>query len=222
MDKRLGSIRILDSFKIYKSKICLMFVIVFSLSLVLLYLQPDSTALMASSQNISGVVTSIFVHKDIVHLGVNLTLAFTALLLYSFSSIISGGRDDNFMVLAIWLSTIVATLAYVFMFPHSRVAGSSGLVSAFLGGIMTFAFLDAWAESALSAKTIQSIIGTFFFIAFIYLNLNVDPDTNVVVHLMSFSIMVFLVLLKPFWHTILAKTRARSRMCHALDVFFKV
>jgi membrane associated rhomboid family serine protease len=184
-----------------------MFAIVFSLSLVLLYLQPDSTALMASSQNIPGVVTSIFVHKDIVHLGVNLTLAFTALLLYSFSNIISGRRNDNFMVMATLLSAILANLAYVFMSPYSRVAGSSGLVSAFLGGIMTFAFLDAWTESALAAKTIQSIIGTFFFSAFIYLNLTVGPDTNVVVHLMSFSIMVFLVSLKPFWNTILAKTR---------------
>jgi hypothetical protein len=86
-----------------------------------------------------------------------------ALLLYSLSSIISGTRNDSFMALAAGLSAILANLAYAFTSPYSSVAGSSGLVSAFLSGTMIFAFLGAWAESTLSTKTIQSVIGTFFF-----------------------------------------------------------
>lgn len=195
-ENRFKSIRILDFFKIYKSKIFLMFMIVFSLSLLLFYLPQVSTDLIASSQNIPGTITAILVHKDFTHLGINFLLAFAALLLYSLSSTISGIRHDNFILPAIWFSAILANLVYVIMSPNSSVSGSSGLVSAFLGGVMTFAYISAWNESVQRLKVIQSTIGMFLFITFIVLNLNTNPDINIIVHLMSFSIMVFLVLLK--------------------------
>lgn len=180
--------------RIYLSKICLMFVMVLFLSLLLLYLPQTAANLKASSQNIFGVVTSILVHKDVAHLGANMLIAFWALLFYSLTSSISGMRNESFTIIAIWVSAILANLAYVFICPTKTVGGSSGLVSAFLAGIATFAYIDARAQTVQRHKIIQSFIGTLLFAAFIVLNLNTSPDTNVIVHLLSFFIAVILVM----------------------------
>lgn len=185
-----------DSLGIFKSKICLMFVIVFCLSLSLLYLPNLAIDLMASSQNILGVVTGIFVNKDFGYLIGNFLLAFITLLFYFVSSTISGIRNDKFLAMGIWFSAILANFAYVFISPYSRVGGSSGLVSAFLGGVVVLAYVSAYIEPVRSSKIIQSIIGSFLFTIFIILNLNTASDINVPVHLMSFSVMAFLSLLK--------------------------
>jgi membrane associated rhomboid family serine protease len=171
-----------------------MFVIVLFLSLLLLYLPQTATNLMASSQNILGVVTSIFVHKDVTHLGVNMLIAFSALLFYSLASSISGIRNESFTIVTIWISAILANLAYVLIYPNSRVGGSSGLVSAFLASIATFAYINAWTQTVQRHRIVQSLIGTYLFAVFIVLNLNTSPDTNVIVHLLSFFIAVFLVM----------------------------
>jgi membrane associated rhomboid family serine protease len=169
---------------------------------------------MASSQNIPGVVTSVFINKDFGDFSGNLFVAFVVLSFYSLSSTISGKRNDNLFIVAMWVSAILANLAFVLMSPayltiHAGSSGltyvwvlpttygSSGLVSAFLSGVIILAYKSAWAEPVLRFK--QFVIGIGLFALFIVLNLNVSPSTNIAVHLMSFLIMVFFVLSKRFW-----------------------
>jgi len=53
---------------------------------------------------------------------------------------------------------------------------------------------SARAQTVQRHKIIQSFIGVSLFAVFIALNLNTSPDTNVIVHLLSFFIAVFLVM----------------------------
>jgi membrane associated rhomboid family serine protease len=182
-----------------------MFIIVFSISLLLLFLPNFAATLMASSQNIPSAFTSVFVHKDFTHLGTNIILALTALLLYSPSTAISGKRNGTFIVLAIWISTILANLAYLNTAPYSRIGGASGLVSAFLGGAMTIAYLNARTEPVPRTKAVQFFLGTLLLVVFIVLNLNVDADASMAVHLSSFFNTVVLMLAKHFLSSFFSK-----------------
>ena len=193
MNKRSKSLKVLDF------KIGLMFAIVFASSFfLLLYFPQVPPELAVSSKNFLGIVTSIFVHKDFCHFGINLVVAVVTILFYSFSSFISGIRNDKFMVGAIWLSAIIANLAFVFISPDLSV-GSSGLVSAFMGGATTFALINAWKAPDGHIKKIQIIIGVLLFVVFVFLNFFSSTDTNNVVHWIAFFTMVSIVLLKQLW-----------------------
>jgi membrane associated rhomboid family serine protease len=182
-----------------------MFAIVFATSLILLGLPSLSGVLMASARNIPSAFTAVFVHKDLVHLGANLLLTLAVLLLYSLSNMISGKKSDNFLVLAIWIATVSATLAFVNLAPNARVGGSSGLVSAFMSGAVVTACLNAWVEPVPRNKAFQLVIGTLLVCAFAVLNLNVDPETNVAVHLSAFFYMAVLMLAKRFLSSFLSR-----------------
>lgn len=138
-------LRALSFLTIFKNSLCFTFIIVFSLSSLLLCLPNIDAILMTSPQNIQGAFASVFVHKDFTHLIANVTLAFAALLAYSISNAISDAGNDNFIVLAIWISAILANLAYVRTIPYLVSYGSSGLVSALIGGVAIVAYLNAWA-----------------------------------------------------------------------------
>jgi hypothetical protein len=208
-EKPSESIRALGFSMIFKNSLCLMFVIVFSVSSFLLCFPKLDPAWAASSQNIENAFASVFVHKNFTDLIANVMLAFALLLTYSISNAISGTRNDNFIILAIWISAILANLAYVKTMPYSSSCGSSGLVSAFLSGVMVIAYLNAWAESVPSIKVAQFVIGTFLLAAFIALNLYVNPDTNVFVHLNSFFNMTILMLTKRFLSSFFSKADLR-------------
>jgi hypothetical protein len=205
-EKPLESIRALDFSMIFKNSLCFMFATVFLLSSLLLCFPNLDPTLAASSQNIESVFASVFIHKDFTHLIANAILAFALLLTYSISNAISGTRKDNFVILAIWISAILANLACVKTMPYLSSYGSSGLVSAFLSGVMVVAYLNAWAESVPSVKAAQFAIGTFLLAAFIALNLYVNPDTNVNVHLNAFANMAILMLAKRFLSSFFSKT----------------
>lgn len=196
----------LDFLIFFKTNLCFMFVIVFSLSSFLLCLPNLDTILVTSSQSIQGAFASIFVHKDFTHLIANALLAFAALIAYSISNTISDTGNDNFIVLAMWISALLANLAYVKTIPYLISFGSSGLVSALLCGVTIISYMNAWVDPLPRVKVIQFAIGTFLFGAFIALNLNVNPDTNVAVHLSSFSYMAMLMLGKRFLSSFFSKT----------------
>jgi membrane associated rhomboid family serine protease len=198
--------RALDFLAIFKTRFFFMFIIVFSVSSLLLCLPNLDAAWMASSQNIESAFTSVFVHRDFTHLIANITLSLVALLLYSISNTISGNGKDNFLILAVWTSAVLANLAYAKTIPYAISYGSSGLVSAFLSGVIIIAYLNAWTEPVPRVKVAQFAIGTFLLAAFVALNLDVDPDTNVAVHLNSFFYMAVLMLAKRFLSSFFSKT----------------
>ena len=204
-EKPSESTRISDFFTIFKTKLLLMFVIVFAISSVLLGFPSLASGLMASSRNVVSAFTAVFVHKDLAHLGSSLILTLAVLLLYSLSNTISGKSSDNFIILAIWISTISASLAFVNLAPNARVGGSSGLVSAFLSGAVVTAYLNAWTEPVRRNRAFQIIIGTILVGAFVTLNLNVDAETNVTVHLSAFLYMAALMLAKRFLSSFFSK-----------------
>ena len=195
-----------DFLMILKNNLCFTFIIIFSVSSLLLCFPNLNAAWTATSQNVESAFTSVFVHKDFTHLAANVMLAFVALLAYSISSAISGTRNGNFIILATWASAILANLAYQKTIPCSISYGSSGLVSAFLSGVIIIAYLNAWAEPAPRLKLAQFAIGTFLLAAFIALNLDVSPDTNVTAHLSAFFNMAFLMLTKRFLSAFFSKT----------------
>lgn len=203
LEKPAQSIKLLD---IFKTNLCFMFIIIFSLSSLLLCLPNFDAALMTSSQSIQSAFASVFVHKDFTHLIANVMLAFAALLAYSISNTISNIRSDYFIILAIWISAILAHLAYEKTMLYSVSYGSSGLVSALLGGVMIIAYLNAWAESTPRIRVAQFAIGTFFLAAFVALNLDVNPAMNVAVHLSSFLYAAVLILAKRFLASFFSKT----------------
>jgi len=194
--KRLKSISVLD-FAVF-----LMFAVVFSASLLLLNFFPQfQPSLMSSSQNILGIFTSPFVHKDYLHLLANAVFALLAFIFYFITRLISSAKsNDKFLIVAIWFSAILANLIYVFISPTQNSGGSSGLVSAFYGGVITFTFTDALTEHVSNLKKLSfTLSGVFLLAAFVVMNINTSSDTNVIVHLTSFSISVFLVLLYSLW-----------------------
>jgi len=204
-EKSSESTKVLDFLMIFKTKLFLMFVIVFAISLILLGFPNLAPGLMASSRNVLSAFTSVFVHKDLAHLGASLILTLTVLLLYSLSNTIAGKSSGNFIILAIWISTISASLAFVNLAPNARVGGSSGLVSAFLSGAVVTAYLNAYEDPVRHNRVFQLIIGTILVVAFVILNLNVDAETNVTIHLSSFLYMAVLMLGKRFLSSFFSK-----------------
>jgi len=198
--------RALDFLMIFKSNLCLMFIMVFSASSFLLCFPNLDAAFMAPSQNILGAFASVFVHRDFTHLVANVLLALAALLAYSMSNAISGIRGDNFVVFAVWISAVLANLGYVRTLPYLISYGSSGLVSALLSGVVIVAFSNAWAESVPRVKVAQAAIAVFFFAAFIALNLDVAPEMNVGIHLRSFVNMGVLMFGRRFLTSFFSKT----------------
>jgi hypothetical protein len=190
-DNSSTKFKISDILPIFRSSLFFTFLSVMLVSLILLACSQYNTALIASSQNFVGIFSSVFVHKDIWYLASNMGLAFMTLLLYSFSSALSGHKKYLSMSIVIWLSTIIATLIYIILNPSSEVRGSSGLVSAFLGGATAFAFLIARKETALAKKFGQLIIAIILLSTFIVFNTGVSPDTNIFVHLVSFFLAMF-------------------------------
>jgi len=148
--------------------------------------------LKASSQNILGIFTYIFVHKDAFsHLMPNMAILFITLLFFSLTNYDCQGlnkkRKELFTVLAIWGSAILSSLFYVVRVPNIYVSGSSGLVSAMMGATTMFSSLNAWKQKNNRVSMIaHSIIALFLVIIFVLLNLTAGPDTNVYVHLTSF------------------------------------
>jgi len=193
-----SDLRLSDILLIFRTKLFLMFAFVFGTSLVLVIFPNFSPILMASSRNVLTAFTSVFVHKDIVHLAASATLTLAALLLYSISNTISGKKSENFIILAIWLSAAAATLAFVNTAPNARLGGSSSLVSAFLCGVAVTAYINAWTEPAPRIKVAQIVIGTVLVAAFVALNLNVDSGWMVTLHLTAFLYMAVIVLAKRF------------------------
>ena len=200
-----SELRVTDILLIFKTKLFLMFVLVFLVSLILLGFPELSSMLMASSRNILSAFTSVFVHIDLAHLGASVTLTLAVLLLYSLSMRISGRKTDNFFILAIWVSTVFATLAFVNLAPNARLGGSSGLVSAFLSGAVVTAYVSAWIETARRTKIAQIAIGTVLVATFVVLNLNVGSGTMAIVHLSAFFNMAVLVLAKLFFSSFFSK-----------------
>ena len=180
--------------KVLKSKTFRLFAIVFSLSAALLYFPEFSESLIASRQNLLGIFTAIVVHKELAHFFVNFLLTFTAILLFSFCN----PKNDNFLACAVLFVAIIANLSYIIAFPISRVYGSSGIVSAFLGGTMMFALANAWNQRSRFLKMAQSSIGVFLFLAFIVAIFYTDRNAGgVAVYLASFflaAVFVFLYL----------------------------
>ena len=193
-----SDIRLSDILLIFKTKLFLMFAVVFGTSLVLLTFPSLAPILMASSRNIIGAFTSVFVHRDLTHLAASATLTLAALLLYSVSNTISGKKSENFIILAIWFSAAAATLAFVNLAPNARLGGSSSLVSAFLCGVAINAYINAWTEPAPRMKVAQIAIGTVLVTTFVALNLNVDSSWMVTLHLTAFLYMAVIVLTKRF------------------------
>lgn len=200
-----SELRVTDILLIFKTKLFLMFVLVFLVSLILLDFPELSSMLMASSRNILSAFTSVFVHIDLAHLGASATLTLAVLLLYSLSTKISRRKTDNFLIVAIWVSTVFATLAFVNLAPNARLGGSSGLVSAFLSGAVVTAYVSAWIETARRTKIAQIAIGTVLVATFVVLNLNVGSGTMAIVHLSAFFNMAVLVLAKLFFSSFFSK-----------------
>ncbi len=192
--------------KIYKNYLCLTFIIVFSISLLLLGFPSLTSALMTSSDSILSAFTSVFVHKDLAHLGANVIVAFITLTFYSLSNRISAAKNGNFIIAAIWISTILANLAFVRTLPYMKIGGSSGLVSATMSAVMIATFFNAWAEPVRRRKAAQIVMGVFLLVAFVVLNVNVNPDTNVTVHLSSFSYTALIMLAKQFFSSYFSRT----------------
>jgi hypothetical protein len=193
-----SDIRLSDILLIFKTKLFLMFAVVFGTSLILLTLPSLAPILMASSRNIPSAFTSVFVHRNLTHLAASATLTLAALLLYSISNTISGKKSDNFIMLAIWLSAAAATLAFVNLAPNARLGGSSSLVSAFLCGVAVTAYINAYTEPTTRVKVAQITIGTVLVGAFVALNLNVGSSWMVTLHLTAFLYMAVMVLTKRF------------------------
>jgi peptidoglycan/LPS O-acetylase OafA/YrhL len=182
--------------KVLESKTFHLFAIVFSLSAALLYFPEFSESLIASRQNLLGIFTAIVVHKEFAHFFVNFLLTFTAILLFSFSSSFSNPKKDNFVAYAVLFVAIIANLSYIIAFPISRVYGSSGIVSAFLGGTMMFALANAWNQRSKFRKMAQSSIGVFLFLALIVAIFYTDHHAGgVFVYLVSFFLAAVLVSL---------------------------
>jgi hypothetical protein len=190
--------RLTDILAIFKTKLFLMFAVIFGASLALLTFPSIAPVLMASPRNALTAFTSVFVHKDLTHLAASGALTLAALLLYSISNTISGKKSDNFIMLAIWVSTAAATLAFVNMAPNARLGGSSGLVSAFLCGVAVTAYLNAATEPAPRVRLVQIAIGTILVATFVALNMEVDSGMMVTVHITAFLYMAAIVLAKRF------------------------
>jgi len=190
---------------IVKSRLFVMFAVVFGVSLVLLGFPTVASSLMASTRNVLSAFTAVFFHKDLAHLGSSVLLTLAVMLLYSVSNMISGRNSDNFFIVAIWIATVAASLAFVNLWPNARLGGSSGLVSAFIGGTVVTAYLNAWTETARSNKVFQAAVGTFLVVAFVILNLNVDSRTMVTVHLSAFLYMAVLVVTYRFLSSFFSK-----------------
>ena len=197
--------RVKDILRVFKTNLSLMFVLVFGASLILLAFPDLASTLMASSRNILSAFTSVFVHRDLAHLAASVTLTLAILLLYSLSITISCKKSNNFFILAIWISTVFATLAFVNLAPNARLGGSSGLVSAFLSGAVITAYVGAWSEPVLRIKIAQIAIGTVLVAIFVVLNLNVGSGSMVIVHLSAFFNMTVIVLAKLFFSSFFSK-----------------
>jgi hypothetical protein len=182
--------------KVIKSKTFRLFAIVFSLSAALLYFPQFSESLIASQQNLLGVFTTIVVHKEFAHLFVNFLLSFTAILLFSFSRSFSNPKNDNFLAYAVLFVAIIANLSYIIAFPISRVYGSSGIASAFLGG--TLAYI-AWNQRSKFLKMAQYIIGTVLTLALSVTIFYTDSHAGgTIVYLVSFFLAAILVSLYQY------------------------
>ena len=194
-----------DVLHIFQTKLFLIFTLVFLVSLVLLGFPDLASKLMATSRNIFSAFTSVFVHKDLAHLGASITLTLAVFLLYSLSITISRRKTDNFFIVAIWASTVFAALAFVNLAPNARLGGSSGLVSAFLSGAVVTAYVGAWIETARRTKIAQITIGTVLLATFVVLNLNVGSGTMAIVHLSAFFNMAVIVLAKLFFSSLFSR-----------------
>lgn len=183
---------------VFKSRLFLMFAAVYATSLILLAFPEFAPVLMASSRNIGSAFTSVFVHRDLAHLGASIAMTCAILLLYSISNSISGKKSDNFLILAAWLSAAAATLAFVNLAPNARLGGSSGLVSALLCGVAVTSYVNAWTEPKSRLRVVQVAIGSVLVAAFIALNLNVESSWMVTLHLTAFLYMTVLILTKRF------------------------
>lgn len=182
-----------------------MFGVVLVLSIILLavsYYSPTIIEnLKASSQNILGIFTSIFVHKDAFsHLMPNMVILFMTLLFFSCTNYncqrLNKKQIELFTILVIWGSAVLSSLFYVVQVLNTYVSGSSGLVSAMMGATIMFASVNAWKQKNNRVNmTIHSIIAVFLVIAFVILNLTAGPHTNIYVHLTSFWMSLVFTLM---------------------------
>lgn len=181
---------------------------------------PNLNDILSSSINTPwGIVTSIFVHVNFIHLGLNIFF----LWLWNSFIIIQESLLDRFerikrlkfFVVTIFVAAIIPNAIWVFvLFPGSRTMGSSGVVFAILGGTVGFYLMNIvniiskfkiQNQQIIKRRKIKSLlfntIVLVFFLALIFYSPffdATDPKVNVFVHAMSFLIAFLLVMVREY------------------------
>ncbi len=180
-----------------------------SLLFVLTSFDPSLYDLLSASRKTPwGVVTSIFVHYNLLHITGNIVLLFAFLLLFTelHKNVLSSQKHKGsfFFAWNIFLSGILANILFI-LISSGSAAGASGVVFASEGVTMGFALQlafppklnwDAIRKHFLDKETRRASVGglAIFSILFVFLLafpkdfLAAAPGVNVFVHFAGFYI----------------------------------
>jgi membrane associated rhomboid family serine protease len=166
-----------------------------------------------SPQTPWGIVTSIFAHAGIEHLIGNMLLLFLFLLYFVVSNFYIHHEEKrqriSFLLITVFSMAIVSNIATIVLMPKATSIGSSGLVFALEGVLMSFSLINSFetyewfkqkkinGEISLAIEIVNIWVFTFLFLQIVLTPqsfLNVSPGVNIIVHGLSFLSSFVLVL----------------------------
>ena len=158
-----------------------------------------------------GIITSIFVHRDLNHFMSNMIslLLYTALFIFTNMNLSEHEkkRRSVFFLRVVFLSATLANVGWIIVAPNIFSAGSSGAVYASLGIMFGFSLINS-IPSSFQKEVLRQHLHDFcrisnisvFVVFFFWIMLNIEiflsiaPNVNVFAHGMGFNISLFLVL----------------------------
>lgn len=201
---KIDNSRTLLGFFLIFSIICY---IIFNLSITFTWI---TTKLMASKETPWGVFTSLFIHRNLNDLLLNLLSLGSFFLIYTFSNIhlLSKERSkrSSFFLVSIIFSTLLSNFIWILIVDIGTI-GASGLIYSSEGAVTGFCLLNSWyLYDEIQTKNNKEnrgslIINLLIFTAIIawivfYTNsfLSYNRDVNVLIHGSSFVIAFILAI----------------------------
>jgi len=169
---------------------------------------------VASPRTPWGIVTSVFTHSELQHLGFNLTALFVYFMIFITSNIFLPNEESErrvrFFLLTIFLMAITSNLAWIILRPDINTTGASGLVFASEGAVTGFTLLNSFrlidvGKQDSKRRKLLLIVYLYNLALFVFLFLqivlapslflNVAPGINAFVHGIAFYINFVAVIL---------------------------
>jgi len=164
--------------------------------------------LAASSSTPWGVVTSLFIHGDVVRLASNLVGLLSFVLVFIFTNFFLPAGERvwrvTFFTLAILSATILSNLIWIFVGSLGSI-GASGLIYASEGAVTGFCLLNFWrvyseprgtcnARSVLFVNLLVFILICVWMVFYSNSFISYGRDVNVLVHGSSFMLALILAI----------------------------